>query len=266
MSAVAGIDPAKLFDLGERSALVTGATGALGAAAARGLAAAGAKLTLAGGNADKLEELGAELREAGASVELVARRPDSLEDAEAMVAAASTAHGAPELLVTAAGVNKVAMIEDQSASDWEDVMDANVRGSWLVCKAAAPGLIERGRGKVVLVSSTRGRLGHPAGYSAYCTSKSAIDGLTRTLACEWGRHGINVNAIGPTVFRSDLTAWMYSDEDPGKGVREGMLTRIPLGRLGEPEDFVGTLLFLLAPASDFCTGQVLYVDGGYTAG
>jgi NAD(P)-dependent dehydrogenase (short-subunit alcohol dehydrogenase family) len=266
MSAIAGIDPAKLFDLSERSALVTGATGALGTAAARGLAAAGAKLTLAGGNADRLEELSAELRAAGAAVELVARRPDSLEDAEAMVAAATSAHSAPELIVTAAGVNKVAMIEDQSVADWEDVMDANVRGSWLVCKAAAPGLIAAGGGKVVLVSSTRGRLGHPAGYSAYCTSKSAVDGLCRTLACEWGKHGINVNAIGPTVFRSDLTAWMYSDEDPGKGVREGMLTRIPLGRLGEPEDFVGTLLFLLAPASDFCTGQVLYVDGGYTAG
>jgi NAD(P)-dependent dehydrogenase (short-subunit alcohol dehydrogenase family) len=266
MSAIAGIDPTKLFDLSGRSALVTGATGALGTAAARGLAAAGAKLTLAGGNADRLEELGAELRAAGAAVELVARRPDSLAAAEAMVAAATAAHGAPELLVTAAGVNKVAMIEDQSVADWEDVIDANVRGSWLVCKAAAPGLIAAGGGKVVLVSSTRGRLGHPAGYSAYCTSKSAVDGLCRTLACEWGKHGINVNAIGPTVFRSDLTAWMYSEEDPGKGVREGMLTRIPLGRLGEPEDFVGTLLFLLAPASDFCTGQVLYVDGGYTAG
>jgi NAD(P)-dependent dehydrogenase (short-subunit alcohol dehydrogenase family) len=266
MSAVGGIDPAALFDLGERSALVTGATGALGTAAARGLAAAGAKLTLAGGNAERLEELGEELRAAGAAVELVPRRPDSLADAEAMVAAASAAQGAPELIVTAAGVNKVAMIEDQDVVDWEDVMDANVRGSWLVCKAAAPGLIAAGRGKVVLVSSTRGRLGHPAGYSAYCTSKGAVDGLCRTLACEWGKHGINVNAIGPTVFRSDLTAWMYADEDPGKSVREGMLSRIPLGRLGEPEDFVGALLFLLAPASDFCTGQVLYVDGGYTAG
>ncbi|MFT3866436.1 MAG: SDR family oxidoreductase [Solirubrobacterales bacterium] len=266
MSAVAGIDPAALFDLGERSALVTGATGALGTAAARGLAAAGAKLTLAGGSAARLEELGEELRAAGAAIELVARRPDALADAEAMVAAATAAHGAPELLVTAAGVNKVAMIEEQSVADWEDVMDANVRGSWLVCKAAAPALIAAGRGKVVLVSSTRGRLGHPAGYSAYCTSKAAVDGLCRTLACEWGKHGINVNAIGPTVFRSDLTAWMYADEDPGKSVREGMLSRIPLGRLGEPEDFVGSLLFLLSPASDFCTGQVLYVDGGYTAG
>lgn len=257
---------ADLFGVAGRSALVTGATGALGAAAARGLADAGAKLTLTGGSAAKLEELGAELRAAGAAVELVARRPDSLADAEAMVAAALEAHGGLDLIVTAAGLNKVGMIEEQSVADWEDVMDANVRGSWLVCKAAAPHLIAAGGGKVVLVSSTRGRLGHPAGYSAYCTSKSAVDGLTRTLACEWGRHGINVNAIGPTVFRSDLTAWMYEEEGPGAEVRAGMLTRIPLGRLGEPEDFVGTLLYLLSPASDFCTGQVLYVDGGYTAG
>jgi NAD(P)-dependent dehydrogenase (short-subunit alcohol dehydrogenase family) len=266
VSAERAYDSAALFDLGGRSALVTGATGALGAAAARGLAASGAKLTLAGANAEKLEQLGAELRGRGAAVELVPRRPDSLEDAEAMVAAALAVHGAVELIVTAAGLNKVGMIGEQDVEDWEQVMDANVRGSWLVCKAAAPHLIAQGGGKVVLVSSTRGRLGHPAGYSAYCTSKSAVDGLCRTLACEWGSHGINVNAIGPTVFRSELTAWMYSDEEPGKGVREGMLSRIPLGRLGEPEDFVGTLLFLLSPASDFCTGQIIYVDGGYTAG
>jgi len=262
----AAIRPAELFSLAGKSALVTGAAGALGAAAARGLAAAGANLTLTGSSAATLDALAQELRGQGAAVEVVARRPDSLADAEAMVEAAVAAHGGIELIVTAAGLNKVGMIEQQSVADWEEVMDANVRGSWLVCKAAAPFLIEQGRGKVVLVSSTRGRLGHPAGYSAYCASKAAVDGLCRTLACEWGRHGITVNAIGPTVFRSDLTAWMYAEDGPGRDVREGMLTRIPLGRLGEPEDFVGALLFLLSPASDFCTGQVLCVDGGYTAG
>jgi NAD(P)-dependent dehydrogenase (short-subunit alcohol dehydrogenase family) len=118
----------------------------------------------------------------------------------------------------------------------------------------------------VLVSSTRGRLGHPAGYTAYCPSKAAVDLLCKTLACEWGARRINVNAIAPTVFRSDLTAWMYAEEGPGRQTRETILSRIPLGRLGEPEDFVGALIYLLSPASDFCTGHVLYVDGGYTAG
>ena len=106
----------------------------------------------------------------------------------------------------------------------------------------------------------------PTGYTAYSPSKAAVDLLTKTLACEWGKHRINVNAIGPTVFRSDLTAWMYSEEDPGKSTREAMLARIPLGRLGEPDDFVGAVLFFASAASDFCTGQTLFVDGGYTAG
>jgi NAD(P)-dependent dehydrogenase (short-subunit alcohol dehydrogenase family) len=147
------------------------------------------------------------------------------------------------------------------------VIDANVRGTWLACRSAGRLLIEqRGGGRVVLVSSTRGRLGLAAGYSAYCTSKAAIDGLTRTLACEWGPHGIGVNAVAPALFRSRLTAWMYGDEPRGIAAREAMLARTPLGRLAEPNDMVGTVLYLLAPAASFVTGQVIYVDGGYTAG
>lgn len=259
--------PSRLFDLTDRSALITGATGALGSAAARALAGAGAKLTLAAGGAGALEELGAELRQAGASVELVAARAQSVEDAEVIAHAAVRAHGRIDILLTAAGLNRTSPIVDFDVADWDGVMDGNVRGSWLVCRAVGRQMLDQGDGgRVVLVSSTRGRLGHPAGYTAYCTSKSAIDGLTRALACEWGPAGITVNAIAPTVFRSALTEWMYAEDGQGKAVREGMLSRIPLGRLGEPDDFVGPLLFLASPASAFMTGQVVYVDGGYTAG
>jgi NAD(P)-dependent dehydrogenase (short-subunit alcohol dehydrogenase family) len=258
---------AELFDVSGRSALVTGATGAFGRMAAETLAGAGASVTIAGGNAEKLEELGTRLRQGGAAVELVARRPESDDDAEAMVSAAVAAHGGIDLVVTAAGVNKVGLATEQPVEEWESVIDANARGTWLVCRAAGRRMIDAGRGgRFVLVSSTRSELGHPAGYTAYCASKAAVNLITKALACEWGKHGINVNAIAPTVFRSDLTEWMFGEDEHATAVRAGFLTRIPLGRLGEPEDFAGALLYFLSPASDFCTGQVLYVDGGYTAG
>jgi NAD(P)-dependent dehydrogenase (short-subunit alcohol dehydrogenase family) len=121
-------------------------------------------------------------------------------------------------------------------------------------------------GKIVLVSSARGLLGHPAGYTAYCASKSAVDGITKALGCELGPTGITVNAIAPTVFRSALTSWMFEDNEKADAVRAGFLARVPKGRLGEPEDLAGPLLFLASKASDFYTGHILYADGGYTAG
>lgn len=256
-------DPAQLFRLDGKSAVITGATGALGQAASRALAAMGARVTLSAGSSGDLETLKADLESQGHDVRTVARRPDTLADAEAIAEAA----GEVDILICAAGTNKPAKIDEMSVADWETVMDANVRGAWLMCKAVGPRMAARGRGgKVVLISSVRGRHGSPLGYSSYCTSKAAVDGLTRALALEWGGQGINVNAIGPTVFRSKLTEWMFDDDKTGGQANVPALKRIPLGRLGEPEDLVGILLYLCAPASDFCTGQVIYVDGGYTAG
>jgi NAD(P)-dependent dehydrogenase (short-subunit alcohol dehydrogenase family) len=142
-----------------------------------------------------------------------------------------------------------------------------VYGAWLIARAAGQRMIEQGRGgKVVLTSSARGKLGHPAGYSAYCSSKAAVDGMTKALGCEWGKHKITVNALAPTVFRSPLTAWMFGDDERARSTRAGVLARIPLGRLGEPDDLAGPLLFLCSQASNFHTGHILYADGGYTAG
>lgn len=262
LPAVAG-----MFDLTGRSALVTGASGALGRAAARALAGAGAHVTLAAANTDALSALAQEIEAGSGHAETIVRRPESPADAQAIVDAAVSSAGRLDIVVCASGLNIVAPSAEMEDEDWQKVMDANVRGSWLVCQAAGRQMLSQGEGgKIVLVSSTRGKLGHPAGYAAYCPSKAAVDGLTKALACEWGGDGINVNAIGPTVFRSDLTAWMYEEEGRGKAVREAMLARIPIGRLGEPEDFQGAVVFLCSKASDFVTGQILYVDGGYTAG
>lgn len=254
-----------IFDVSGKTYIVTGATGALGGAAARALNSAGANLVLAGANDKALQALKAALPHPG-TVTCVTRRPESPEDAQAIVQAAVASFGALDGMLVSSGMNKVAPTTEMALSDWESVMDANVRGSWLMCQAAGRQLIAQGGGgSIVLVSSTRGKLGHPAGYSAYCPSKAAVDLLGKTLAAEWGKHQIRVNVIAPTVFRSDLTAWMYAEDDKGRAVREAMFSRIPLGRFAEPEDFEGSLVFLLSRASSFITGHVLYLDGGYTA-
>jgi NAD(P)-dependent dehydrogenase (short-subunit alcohol dehydrogenase family) len=259
-------DPRVLFDLTGKAAVVTGASGAFGRAISIALAAMRCRLLLASGSADLLAEVAEESARCGAEVATIVQRPDSVESAEAIVAAAEAAYGTAELLIVASGYNRPAPIAEMTLSEWEAVMDANVRGAWLMAKAFGPRLIaQRRRGKVLFVSSVRGRHGSPAGQSAYCPSKGATDALTRALAAEWGPYGINVNAIAPTIFRSNLTAWIFADDERGRAARARNLARIPLGRLSEPEDLIGTSIYLLSPASDYCTGQVIYVDGGYTA-
>jgi NAD(P)-dependent dehydrogenase (short-subunit alcohol dehydrogenase family) len=260
-------DPLSLFSVKGKTAIVTGASGAFGAMAAKVLSGAGANVVLCANGADKLKQVAAECEKLGGKAEVVAKRPNSEANCDAIVEAAVKRFGGVDILVVASGQNKVAKIVDQKAEDFLDVMDANVTQSWLMARAAARQMLKQGRGgKIVLMSSARGLLGHPAGYTAYCASKSAVDGITKALGCELGSNGITVNALGPTVFRSPLTEWMFGDDERGKTVRAGFLTRVPKGRLGEPEDLAGPLLFLASAASDFYTGHILYADGGYTAG
>jgi len=261
------INTARLFDIAGKSAIVVGATGAFGQVACATLGKAGANLLITAGNADALAALQTELEAASIPAQPVALRPNTEADCDAIVQAAVRAYGGVDILVVASGMNDVAPIVDLTPQRFTNVMLANVDGAWLMARAVGKQMIAQGRGgKVVLTSSARGKLGHPAGYSAYCTSKSAIDGLTKALGCEWGKHRITVNAIAPTVFRSPLTAWMFANDERATKVREGFLARVPLGRLGEPEDLAGPLLFLCSAASDFHTGHVVYADGGYTAG
>ena len=260
-------NPLSLFDIRGKTAIVTGASGAFGALAAKTLAGAGANVVLAASKQDDLKKIAAECEALGAKTAGIALRPSSEENCQKIVDTAVGKFGGVDILVVAGGLNKVSKIVDQKYDDFLDVMDANVNQSWLMARAAGKQMLKQGRGgKVILTSSARGLLGHPAGYTAYCASKSAVDGITKALGCEWGETGITVNALGPTVFRSPLTAWMYEDSERAQTVRKGFLARVPKGRLGEPEDLAGPLLFLASKASDFYTGHILYADGGYTAG
>ena len=218
---------------------------------------------MATGRSDKtLQPLVKEIEAAGGEAAFCSGSPIDHDDVKRVVNQTVKKFGGIDILITAAGVNKPGAITDQSLEEWELIMDANVKGTYLFCKEVGKVMIDQGRGgKVILLGSARGELGM-ANYTAYSPSKGAIHLMTKSLGCEWGPHKINVNAIAPTVFRTALTQWMFDDQ----AFYKNFLKRIPIGRLGEPEDFIGTLIYLSSKASDFMTGAVLCVDGGYTAG
>ncbi|GAB2699809.1 SDR family oxidoreductase [Aliiglaciecola sp. 3_MG-2023] len=256
------ISPASLFSLDGKSALVVGATGALGSAAARALAAAGANITLTGSNSETLSALAKELESYSVDVSYFVGRPENEEAVASMIKHATQKHPL-DILVCASGTAVVKPIAEMSPAEFDKVMDANVKQSWLVSREASKVMTEQGRGgKIILVSSVRAQFATAAGTSAYGTSKAAVNMLTRSLAVELGPHDICVNAIAPTVFRSALTSWLFEPEAADK--RADVLSRIPLGRLGEPEDFNGIFMFLASAASNLVTGEVINIDGGFS--
>jgi NAD(P)-dependent dehydrogenase (short-subunit alcohol dehydrogenase family) len=251
-----------LFDIAGKVAIVTGATGSLGGVAAKTLAAAGVSVMLTARDATKLAAMAKEITTDGGKCATSVGDPAKHEDATRVVQETVAKFGGIDILVTAAGANKPASIHEQTDEEFHAIMSANVDGTYYFCREVGKVLLSQGRGgKVIIIGSVRGNLGY-ARYSAYCTSKGATHLLAKTLGCEWGPHKINVNAIAPAVFRAAITEWLYKDENAKKGI----LSRIPIGRLGEPEDFAGAVMFLSSKASDWVTGHVLCVDGGYSAG
>jgi len=252
----------ELFDVTGKVALISGATGGFGKAASKALAAAGAKVMMTGRTAAKLEPVAKEVAAQGGQAAFLAGDPSVHTDVTQIVKGTVKAFGGIDILITAAGVNKPGFIQEQSDDEWQMIMDANLKGTYLFCKEVGKVMIEQRRGgKVILLGSVRGDLGLSR-YTGYCPSKGAVHLLAKTLACEWGPHKINVNCIAPAVFRTELTQWIYDDPV----VHKTFLSRIPIGRLGEPEDFIGSVIFLSSKASDWMTGSIVHVDGGYAAG
>ncbi len=252
-----------LFDVKNKVAVITGATGALGREIAFGYGHAGMKVFVTGRNESKNKALCDELKSAGIECASEAGDPAKEEDVIKIINSAVKTFGEINVLVTAAGYNHPQPIVEQDLSEWKKIMDSDVQGTWLFCKYAGKQMIEQGKGgKVILVSSARSKMGM-ANYTGYCTAKAGIDLMAQSLACEWtAKYKINVNTINPTVFRSELTEWMF---DPESEVYKNFLKRLPVGRLGEPEDFVGPCIFLASKSSDFMTGANIATDGGYWA-
>jgi NAD(P)-dependent dehydrogenase (short-subunit alcohol dehydrogenase family) len=250
-----------LFDVAGKTAIITGATGGFGVMAAKMLTTMGAKVMLTGRNTAKLEQLVKEIVADGGQAACVAGDPCNIDDVVKVVKATVDNFGGIDILITAAGTNAHAPITTQDQAEWEGVIDANVKGTYLYCREAGKVMIEQARGgNVIFLGSTRGMVGI-SDFTAYCTSKGAIHMMAKCLATEWGKHNIKVNAIAPSVFRTELTKGLY--ENPA--IYKMVCGRVPIGRLGEPSDFIGILLYLCSAASDWTTGATFYVDGGFTA-
>jgi gluconate 5-dehydrogenase len=165
-----------------------------------------------------------------------------------------------DILVNAHGLAIRKPADTFPIDEWQKVMDINTRGTFLTCQAVGRVMIKQRNGKMINLSSVRGRYGLPTDYAAYCASKGAVDTLTRTLACEWAKYNVLVNALAPTVVETELTRSALADPEYAKRMK----SRIPLGRWAMPEDIVGATVFFASKASDFITGQILYIDGGVT--
>lgn len=250
-----------MFSVEGKVALVTGATGALGKVLAKAYGYAGAKVFMTGRSEDKLKALEEEFKAEGIDCAYCVADPAVEDQVDAMIKACVAKYGQVNVLAVAHGYNKPQNILEQSVADWQYIMDADCKSVYIVCKYVAQQMVAQGKGgKIVVVTSQRSKRGM-AGYTGYCTSKGGADLMVSSMACDLtAKYGINVNSICPTVFRSELTEWMF---DPESAVYQNFLKREPIGRLGEPSDFVGFTLFLSSAASDYMTGANYDCSGGY---
>lgn len=252
-----------LFSIKDKVAIVTGATGALGGAIGVAYAYAGAKVVLTGRNEKKLEAVQEQIRAEGGEAVIYPADPSDEAQVKGLIDFTVKTYGELNILAVSHGYNKPQNMLEQSVADWQYIMDADLKSVYVVCKYAAEQMSSQGKGgKMVVVSSARSKMGM-AGYTGYCASKGACDLMIQSMACDLSaKYGINVNTINPTVFRSDLTEWMF---DPESAVYQNFLKRLPIGRLGEPYDFIGLAIMLASPASDFLTGGNYDATGGYWA-
>lgn len=250
-------DPRALFDLTGRVACVTGASSGLGRRAVVALAAAGAQVVGVARRVSALETLKAEV---GDAVDWVAADVADRSNFAALRDAICAPFGAPDILVHAAGVNTRETADEVTAQGWDQTLALNLSAPFFLSQALVPGMRQKGWGRIVNFASLQTTRAFPGGI-AYGATKAGVAQLSRAMAEAWSRHGITANAIGPGFFPTELTQAVF--DDPERAARNAAQTCVQ--RNGRLEDIDGPLLFLCSEASSFVTGQVLMVDGGYTA-
>ena len=252
------LDPLGAFRLDGRTAVVTGASAGLGVRFARVLHAAGANVVMAARRLDRVEDLAGDLEGS------LAVGCDVTDDAdcERLVETALEAFGAIDVLVNNAGRGGSSPAEHEEPSDFRDTIEVNLIAPFVLSQLAGRHMLERGSGSIVNVASVLGIVGAgqiPMG--SYATSKGGLVQMTRELAGQWARRGVRVNCLAPGWFESEMTAEMFADESSANWIRR----KSPMGRAGHEGELDGALLFLASDASSYVTGQVIAVDGGWTA-
>lgn len=250
-----------LFDIRDRLALVTGSTRGLGNALARGLAEQGAHVIVHGRRQDAADEAARKLAaETGAKVDAVAFDVTDAEAVKAAIDPLIERLGVPNILVNNAGLQKRAPFNDFDPADWDAVIATNLSSAFYVSKAVSPAMSERGSGKIVNIGSVQSKLARET-IVPYAASKGGVALLTQSMAADLARYGIQVNCLSPGYFQTDMNQALWQDADFNAWIEK----RTPAQRWGQIEELVGTLIYLCSGASNFVSGQNVFVDGGMTS-
>lgn len=250
----------ELFDLTGKSAMVTGSTRGLGEVSALALAKAGADVAVCGRSVEDLDRVAQAVRNLGRQSKGFRIDVTSKSSIAEGFTEILRYFGKIDILVNNAGVNHRVPVLEFPEDQWDRVLSTNLKGYFLVAQTVVPQMLERGYGKVINMGSILGTVALPM-QAAYASAKGGVDQLTKVMALEWAKLGVRVNCIGPTYFETELVAQLRNDPERFSFINE----RTPMGRWGYPPELEGLVIFLAAPASDFITGQTIYIDGGWTA-
>ncbi len=249
-----------LFSLEGKTAVVTGGTSGIGRAMALGLADAGADVIATGRREQQVHEVAAEVEARGRKSLRIPSDVNDRASLEKLLAGALAAFGKVDILVNCAGIIKRTPTLDISEEDWNNIIGTNLTGTLRASQIFGRHMIERGYGRIVNIASLNSFVALTE-VAAYAASKAGVAALTRSLAVEWSKKGVNVNAIAPGVFRTDINARLLDSTPRG----QELLMRTPMGRFGKTEELVGAAIYLSSDAASFVTGEVLVVDGGFLA-
>ncbi len=249
-----------LFDITNKKVLITGSTSGIGLVLAEGIAKEGATVIINGRNAEKVKIAVNALNEKGLRVFGYTFDISKPEEVERSVAQIENDLGPIDVLVNNAGIQIRGKLEEFELDDWNKVIETNLTGAFVVSKYVVRGMIQRKKGKIINICSLQSELARNT-IAPYAAAKGGMKMLTRSMATEWAKHNVQVNGIGPGYFKTAITKALYENQE----FNDWLCNRTPVGRWGNPEELVGTVVYLSSEASDFVNGQLIFVDGGITA-